>query len=84
MDSPIVIVHEGRGGYIEIDGYHYCIEHIGDGRFCIHFPSQNRHSKLQQHLDAMTHLALSQDPTWYVENRTKRYRPSNEIAGSEY
>jgi hypothetical protein len=52
------IVHQGRGGYIEIDGARYAIEHVGGGRFCIEVPSD------AAHLEALQRL-VDQDPmTW--------------------
>lgn len=39
MSSP-KIVHQGRGGYIEIAGRQYPIEHIEAGRFVIHIPAR--------------------------------------------
>jgi hypothetical protein len=52
------IVHQGRGGYIEIDGERYAIEHVEGGRFCIHVPNG------AAHLDALQ-LLVDQDPmTW--------------------
>lgn len=30
------IVHEGRGGYLELEGVRYPIEHVEGGRFAIH------------------------------------------------
>ncbi len=74
-ENPIKIVHQGRGGYVDIEGYRYGIELFPDGHFCIGFPSGNRHSKLQAHLDALTQLTY-QDSKWFIENRSRRYRPT--------
>jgi hypothetical protein len=60
------IVHQGRGGYIELDGCRYAIEHIQAGHFCIHFHNslfQKRH----EHLAQLTEFAQAQEPKWYVE-----------------
>jgi hypothetical protein len=63
------VVHEGRGGYIELEGVRYNIEHIEVSCFAIHFPCGNRHKFLQSHLDQLTAFAESREPRWYVENR---------------
>lgn len=68
------IIHEGRGGHIEYDGYNYDIEHIDGGHFSIHFPSGNNHNNLQEHLDVLKELADSKEPKWYVENKSNNYK----------
>lgn len=73
MPDKIKIVHEGRGGYVEYDGFRYTIDHVDQGCFCIHFPSGNRHKKLQAHFDALTAFAESREPKWYVGTRSKRF-----------
>ncbi len=65
------IVHQGRGGYIEIDGSRYQIEHVQDGHFSILFPGGLRHRKLQLHLNMLAAFAHDQQPEWYVENRSR-------------
>lgn len=69
MDNVIdpKIVHQGRGGYIEVDGFKYQIEHIHDGHFCIHFPSGNRHDKLGDHFKELEKIAQAHAPQWYIE-----------------
>lgn len=65
------LVHQGRGGYLEIDGYRYPITLEQGGHFCIVFPAGHRHNKLQAHLDALTAMAANKQPCWYLENRSK-------------
>lgn len=66
------IVHEGRGGHIEIEGCRYAIEAMQDGHFCIHFPNGQRHPRRALHLAALTQLAEAQEPSWRVENKCRR------------
>ena len=70
----IHVVHQGRGGYVECEGSRYPIELVGAGHFVILFPAGNRHARLQEHLGALEQYAAAQDPTWSVENRSKKYR----------
>jgi hypothetical protein len=72
--ANIKVVHEGRGGYVEYQGYKYYIELVGAGHFCIGFPSGNRHKYMQQHLDLLKEYAQSREPAWYVENRCRKYK----------
>ncbi|MGY6519325.1 MAG: hypothetical protein ACXIUZ_11505 [Lysobacteraceae bacterium] len=73
-DTPQPIVrHQGRGGFVEIDGYRYGIESMGDGRFTISFPGGNRHRRLQAHLTALPQLAAGKSPKWCVEDRSKNH-----------
>jgi hypothetical protein len=65
------VIHQGRGGYIEIDGYHYPIELVHGGSFIVHFPAGHRHKALQAHLDAITALAVLRDPPWHIDNRSR-------------
>lgn len=67
MSHEIKIVHEGRGGYVELDGYCYTIDHVAEGRFCIHFPSGNKHGSLQNHFERLKAFADSRSPKWYLE-----------------
>jgi hypothetical protein len=73
-DSDINVTHQGRGGFVEYQGYKYGIEHINEGHFCISFPSGNSHKDLQAHLDFLTAFAESRNPKWYVENRSRKYK----------
>lgn len=66
MTHHIIVVHEGRGGYVELDGYRYTIDHVEAGCFCIHFPSGNRHKALEGHRSKLIAFAESRDPKWYV------------------
>ena len=74
MTLEIKIVYEGRAGHLDYDDCSYEIEHINEGHFCIHFPSGNRHSKLQQHLNVLKDYAESRVPKWYVENSSRNYK----------
>lgn len=51
----IRIVHEGRGGHVEVDGVRHPLEHVGDGRFVIHVP---RTSPLRRAIEAF----VAEDP----------------------
>ena len=75
----ITVVHEGRGGRVEIEERRYAIEHINGGRFCIHFPDGNRHARLGQHLQALMALQASEPTRWHVENRSRKYAPRDAV-----
>lgn len=66
MSDTVKIVHHGRGGYVELDGVRYTIDHVAGGVFCIHFPAGNTHAKLAEHRGELTAFAESRDPQWYV------------------
>jgi len=72
----LTIVHEGRGGYIDIEGCRYPIEHIEGGRFCIHFPSGHRHARRDAHLLALQQRVLADPEKWAIEDRSKK-KPAN-------
>jgi hypothetical protein len=57
--GSVTVVHEGRGGYVEVDGRRYAIEHIEGGRFCIQRPS--RHASDREALEA---LCRSEPEKW--------------------
>lgn len=61
------IVHEGRGGYVELDDVRYPIELMEGGRFCVYFSG-----KQAPHLAALEQLALEQPDRWAVEHRKRR------------
>ena len=65
------IVHEGRGGHVDVDGARYPIEHLEEGRFSIAFPAGNRRD-LRAHLDRLVRLVAEQPGRWTIENRSKR------------
>lgn len=69
------IVHEGRGGFIAIGTCRYPIEHIEDGRFCIHFPAGQRHRQRDMHLLALQKLLRDEAPKWQLEDRSKAKPP---------
>jgi len=69
MLDRLKIVHEGRGGYIEIGGHRYVIEHVEGGRFCIHFPSGNRTRAREVHLIALQALCNAEPDSWALERR---------------
>ena len=73
MTSKIKVVHQGRGGYVELDGKRYDIEMFASG-FAIHFPCGHRHSKLQDDVDQLEEFASQRDPVWCVENRSRKYK----------
>ena len=64
------IVHEGRGGYIELDDRRYPIEHIEGGRFSIHYPAGKRANP--EHLSALQHLVDSEPDKWAVESTARK------------
>lgn len=66
------IVHEGRGGYIELDGRRYAIEHVEGGRFCIHFPSGNRHAHRARDRELLAKLARDEPETWAIDDRSRK------------
>ena len=66
MSDSVKVVHEGRGGYVELDGFRYTIDHVEGGVFCIQFPSGNKHTRLALHRVELTVFAESRDPKWYV------------------
>lgn len=68
----LTIVHEGRGGYIEIDTHRYVIEHIEGGKFSIHFPSGNRSRHRDRHLQLLTQLCEDAPATWRIERRDRK------------
>jgi hypothetical protein len=73
-DEPVLVltvVHEGRGGFIDIDGCRYPIEHIEQGRFCIHFPAGQRHARRDAHLRRLQQHVLSEPDKWHLDNRGK-------------
>ena len=69
------IVHEGRGGHVEIEGCRYAIEMLEGGRFCIHFPSGQRHPQRALHRAVLAQLAQARQPPWWVEDAR---RPTEE------
>jgi hypothetical protein len=66
------IVHAGRGGYIEIGGRRYVIEHVGDGRFCIYYPSGHRHASREADRAELVSLVAREPETWSLVDRTRR------------
>lgn len=61
------IVHEGRGGYIELDDRKYPIEHIQGGHFAIHYVA-GKHPNAE-HLAALQRLAQTEPEKWALETR---------------
>ncbi len=53
------VVHEGRGGYIEIDDKRYPIELVERGHFSIHYV-KGRNPKHAKHLEALERLVREQ------------------------
>jgi len=66
------IVHEGRGGHIELDGRRYAIEHVEGGRFCIHFPSGNRHAHRARDRGALERLVRDDPTKWTIDDRSRK------------
>lgn len=66
------VVHEGRGGYVEIGGRRYPIEHVEGGRFVIHFPAGHRHARRAEDRAALERLARSDPARWVVEHRSRK------------
>lgn len=65
--SDIIVVHSGRGGHLEIQGYRYQIELI-ENSFAIHFPGGHRHANLDEHRDALQRFCASRSDSafsWY-------------------
>jgi hypothetical protein len=62
------IVHQGRGGYIELDGERIPIEHVEGGRFAIHLP-RDQHPRRDQHRAALERLVEAEPETWTIEER---------------
>ena len=69
--GTVKVVHEGRGGYVEVDGRRYDIEHVEGGRFCIHFPSGHRTRKRASDLEALEALCRSEPEMWSIERRDR-------------
>ena len=66
------IVHEGRGGYIELGGHRYLIEHVEGGRFFIHYPSGNRSPSRDGHLATLEALCAAEPEKWRIERHDRR------------
>lgn len=73
--GEVEIVHEGRGGYVEVDGRRYAIEHIEDGRFLIHYPSGHRTRMRAADLERLEALAKREPDRWSIERRDRASRP---------
>lgn len=71
------IVHQGRGGYVDIDGRRYAIEHVEGGRFCIHFPSGNRHAGRAADLALLATLVRDDPTKWAIDDRSRRPRSTS-------
>jgi hypothetical protein len=75
--GAVTVVHEGRGGYVEVDGRRYVIEHVEGGHFCIHFPSGHRTRKRGSDLEALEALCRSEPEKWSIDrhDRVRGLRP---------
>ncbi len=71
-DDPIQVHHEGRGGYLSVDGRRYVIELVGDGRFTIHVPGRTRDAQRRSDLDALRTWVLSRSETWCIDEGPRR------------
>jgi hypothetical protein len=65
--GTVTVVHEGRGGYVEVDGRRYVIEHVQGGRFCIHVPSGRRTRERASDLEALEALCRSESEKWSID-----------------
>jgi hypothetical protein len=63
------IVHEGRGGYIELDDRRYPIEHVEGGHFTIHYIA-GKHS-VAEHLAALERLVDAEPDKWALETKRR-------------
>jgi hypothetical protein len=63
------IVHEGRGGYIEIDDARYPIEHVGEGRFDIHVSRHKRDAARERHLRELEAFVAKEPDRWSIAKR---------------
>ena len=66
----VTVVHEGRGGYVEVEGRRYAIEHVEGGRFCIYVPSGHRARKRASDLEALEALCKSEPGKWSIDRTT--------------
>lgn len=71
MKKDIKTVHEGRGGYVEIESTRYTIDHVEAGIFCIHFPNGHPARVANKHLPFLEAYAKNKNPKWYVGTRKK-------------
>ena len=69
-EASFEIVHEGRGGYVEIEGARYPIDHVAEGRFVIQFPAGNRHPRRDAHRAALAALVADDPEKWALEDRS--------------
>ena len=76
--SGMRIVHEGRGGYIELDDRQYPIEHVEGGRFSIHYAAGKR--PVPEHLAALQQLVDAEPDKWALEMKGPRARDGTAIA----
>jgi len=77
--GSVTIVHDGRGGYVEVDGRRYAIEHVGGGRFCIHFPSGHRTRNRALDVDALEGLCDREPEKWSIERSDRA--PGRKLRG---
>lgn len=64
--DQITVVHEGRGGYVEVEGYRYPIALEEGGRFTIFFSGRGRKA---EHLPLLEQFCQAQNPPWAVEKK---------------
>ena len=69
--GAVTVVHEGRGGYVEVDGRRYLIEHVEGGHFDIHVPSGHRTKKRASDLEALEALCRSEPEKWSIERHDR-------------
>lgn len=65
------VVHQGRGGYIEIEDRRYPIEMGEGGRFSIHFSQPPRRRTAEADLAALEALVQQFPEKWALERRRR-------------
>ncbi|MGB0496688.1 MAG: hypothetical protein ACPGJI_10045 [Kangiellaceae bacterium] len=61
----INIVHQGRGGYIEVGNYHFEIEmQVGEPHFCIYFPRRSLDRSLNSVQKEIEALIAEEPEKW--------------------
>lgn len=66
--TEIKVVHEGRGGYVEVEGCRYPIALEDGGRFTIFFSGRGHQAS---HLPLLEQFCQAQNPPWAVEQRKR-------------
>ena len=69
--ESIRVVHEGRSGYVEIEGERYPIELGEGGGFSIHVRSIRDRAKRAAHRAVLEALVASEPTKWALESRRR-------------